>query len=150
MVAGPLEAALLAAPAVYLAGLTLSRLLVLVRIEGGSMLPTFQQEDVLLAIRRSKLHRVVRGAVVVARLDYPNMPFVVKRVAHIPGERYEDFDASKEVCAVPEGTLYLRGDAFTPRPMPGLVPTESVAAVVVLRVARRHRISLSYVGTRVG
>lgn len=140
-------AALLAAGAVALAGAgaLVRRKLLLIRVTGSSMAPTYEDGARLLV--RTGI-RIQRGDVVVFRhprgeQDPEQLRWLVKRVTALPGEPVPG-DVLERVGArpgeaVPEGRMVVRGDAESTLDSRhfGYVPTGTVLGVVVPR--RTHR-----------
>lgn len=65
------------------------RTLVVVRVNGPSMLPTFQPGDAVLAVRRGLSNRLRPGDIVVCRLPPTILgpdSLVIKRIRHIGNE----------------------------------------------------------------
>lgn len=101
------SALILAAVGAVAAGLARGVLLV-VRVDGDSMSPTFRAGDAVLAIRR-RSRPVRRGAVVIFRLP-PEIPgpsgFLVKRAVAVSGDPQPD----RREQTVPAGQVFLQGD----------------------------------------
>jgi signal peptidase I len=110
--------------------------LVIVRVDGTSMTPTYRDGDRVLAIRRWLAPRLKRGSVVVLRHppDAPvagppgtKPPLLVKRLVGLPGDEN-----------IPHGHIYVLGDgpgsydsaAFGP------VPARLVIGRVLVALAR--------------
>jgi signal peptidase I len=126
-----------AAVLIPLALLALARFaLVIVRVDGTSMTPTYGDGDRVLAIRRWLAPGLKRGSVVVLRHppDAPvagpegtKPPLLVKRLVGLPGD-----------ANVPDGHIYVLGDgpgsydsaAFGP------VPAKLVIGRVLVALAR--------------
>src|SRR4051794_29166040 len=82
------------------------RLLLVVRIDGASMEPTFRPGQAVLAIRRAPWRAVRRDDIVVCRLPagIPGPPgLVIKRVTGVAGDL-----VATDVLA--PGLVYVRGD----------------------------------------
>ncbi|GAA4634201.1 hypothetical protein GCM10023196_074770 [Actinoallomurus vinaceus] len=100
------------------AAIVLRSRLALVRVTGSSMAPTFADGDRLL-VRRTVRPR--RGDVAVFRNPVagpdtePDPPWLVKRVAAVPGDRVPEETLAAVGAArgavVPPGRLIVRGDA---------------------------------------
>jgi len=106
-------------------GVWVRRRLVVVVVEGPSMLPTLQPGDRVL-VRRTSLARIRSGQVVVLRRPGPQA-WMIKRAAAVPGEPWDD-------RPVPAGWLAVLGDnpdsSADSREF-GLVPAASVLGAVV-------------------
>lgn len=94
------------------AALAARRVLVVVRVEGSSMLPTYTDGDRLLAVRRPYAGRVRRGDVVVvdapAVVPSTGREVLVKRVHAIAGDVVIDPNGQTRV---PPGSVHVRGDS---------------------------------------
>ncbi|GAB4203801.1 MAG: hypothetical protein OHK0022_28380 [Roseiflexaceae bacterium] len=134
-----------------------SAMLVVV-VEGHSMVPTFANGDRVLVLRRWPRRWLRRGQIVLVRRALIGPPaarapeeFFVKRVAGMPGETLTldampSFTAdgmpepvSQQNWYVPEGQIFLCGD--NPRSSAdsrlwGPVPQQSVAGLVVMLLSR--------------
>lgn len=91
-----------------LAVLARARLMV-VRVDGTSMLPTYQAEDALLAVRRRGARPVPLGTVVICRLPADiagPRGYLVKRVVAVAGDPLPGADGAR----VPPGRVFLVGD----------------------------------------
>ncbi|MBO2437505.1 S26 family signal peptidase [Actinomadura nitritigenes] len=137
-------AAGLAAGALVALGWARTRLVV-VTVDGASMLPTLRDGDRVLA-RRRPLHRVRRGDVVVLEPppDGPYLPgpagpdgrtWNVKRVAAVPGDPVPPGIAG-EGGTVPDGALAVLGDNpdSVDSRQRGLYPGDRLLGVVVRRL----------------
>jgi signal peptidase I len=138
------------AAAAAAAGLARAALLV-VRVDGLSMAPSFQPGDALLTVRRWLAGPVRRGDVVVFRLP-AGVPgpdgLVVKRVIAVAGDTVtSDSDSvtsdnttgdnATRPRVVPAGRVYLRGDgtrSYDSR-MFGAVPLDHVSGRVIARLS---------------
>ena len=127
------------------------RRLVVVVVEGSSMLPTFRPGDRVL-VRRTSLARIRSGQVLVLRRpktprDPPmapagvrldQQPWIIKRAAALPGEPCPvDVLPSGTGTHVPGGWLAVLGDNPASRADSrefGLVPVDSVLGTVVRRL----------------
>ncbi|MCA2228789.1 GNAT family N-acetyltransferase [Nonomuraea aurantiaca] len=83
----------------------LRRGLLVTRVRGGSMLPTYQDGDMLLAVRRGWHRRLRAGDVVVCRLPAGRSlpaggddPLLVKRIAGVAGDPYPHARGTGKVC----------------------------------------------------
>src|SRR4051812_24629175 len=86
--------------------LLVRRLLLVVRIDGASMEPTFRPGQAVLAVRRPPWRAVRRDDIVVCRLPagIPGPPgLLIKRVTGVAGDR-----VATDVLA--PGLVYLQGD----------------------------------------
>ena len=95
-----------------LAVAALPRALMIITVDGGSMSPTYQDQQRLL-VRRC--HRCRRHDVVVfttAQWDIPSVPAIlVKRVAAVPGDKVPvDMVGIINDVYVPMGVVLVRGD----------------------------------------
>lgn len=129
----------LAAFAVLAAALWLARrYLLVVRVDGTSMVPTFQPGEAVLARRRGRRTRPRRGQIVVCRLPegIPGPPgLIIKRVVAVEGE-VVDGKVSPERLTVPRRHVYLCGDgprSYDSRQY-GPLPLESVVGYVIARL----------------
>jgi signal peptidase I len=131
---------------VCLAVTVVRRRLFVVTVHGTSMEPTFRPGDRVLA-RRVELGSVRVGDVVIvgarvqgAALDVPDTPWIIKRLAAIPGDPVprDRFAALAQVreSAVPAGKLVVLGDS--PRSadsrMHGYYDGNQLAGVVVRKL----------------
>jgi signal peptidase I len=105
-----------------------SRLVVVV-VEGSSMLPTLRPGDRVL-VRRTSIGRIRAGQIVVLRRT---QSWIIKRAAALPGEPWCE-------APVPPGWLAVLGDneasSADSREF-GLVPAASVLGAVVRRLSTR-------------
>ncbi|MFY1596801.1 S26 family signal peptidase [Micromonospora sp. WMMD737] len=125
----------------------LRRSLIVVTVTGESMLPALRHGDSLL-VRRTRVGRVRRGAVVVLELPDQraapaNLPpnaglparWSVKRVTGLPGDVTAGIDGT--CWPVPPGSLAVAGDnaamSYDSRQV-GPVPGDRLLGVVVLRL----------------
>ncbi|MEU8826280.1 S26 family signal peptidase [Streptomyces sp. NPDC048636] len=123
------------------AGAALRRKLMLIRVTGNSMAPTFTDSSRLL-VRTSK--RVRSNDVIIFRNPLgeadPELRWLVKRVAALPGEPVPaevlERVGARPGAAVPAGRIVVRGDAertLDSRHF-GYVPSGTVLGVVVTRL----------------
>lgn len=111
------------------------RLLLVVRIDGASMEPTFRPGQAVLAVRRAPWRPVRRDDIVVCRLPdgIPGPPgLLIKRVAGVAGDR-----VAADVVA--PGLVYVRGDgpvSYDSRQF-GPIPEGAIVGHVVARLASR-------------
>lgn len=118
--------------------------LLVVRIEGVSMEPTFRSGDAVLALRAPVGTAVKRGDVVVCRLpdELPGPTgFLVKRVTATAGDRVDGSDV------VPDGHIFVQGDgvrSYDSRAF-GPLPLEAVRGRVIARLSLPVRLA-----TRIG
>jgi signal peptidase I len=114
-------------------------MLLVVRVDGISMAPSFQPGDALLTARRWVAGPVRRGDVVVFRLpaEVPGPGgLVVKRVIAVAGDTVPG-DNATQPRMVPAGRVYLRGDgvpSYDSR-MFGAVPLDHVSGRVIARLS---------------
>jgi DNA-binding SARP family transcriptional activator len=129
--------AFLAASALAIA--TVPKALMIIRVEGRSMSPTYEDQQRLL-VRRG--HRCRRHDVVVfstSRWDIPAVPaMLVKRVAAVPGDTIPvDMASVTSDTHVPTGMVLVRGDngESLDSGRLGYVPASSIIGVVLTRLA---------------
>ncbi|MER7004835.1 S26 family signal peptidase [Dactylosporangium sp. NPDC000555] len=128
---------------VVVLGLLLRRGLLVSRVRGGSMLPTYQDGDMLLAVRRGLFRRPRAGDVVVCRLPYGfaipgggDNPLLVKRVGAVAGDPRPGGDGVSD--PLPAGTIYVVGDSpghSLDSNTFGPLPEDLVVGVVVRRMS---------------
>lgn len=113
--------------------------LLVIRVDGASMAPTFRSGDTVLTIRRTLRPTVRRGDVVVCRrpesLPGPD-DFLIKRVVAVAGDPLPD-DPSHSGRTVSAGRVYVRGDgerSLDSRVF-GTIPVDHVVGHVVVRLA---------------
>ncbi|HEY0641048.1 MAG TPA: S26 family signal peptidase [Pseudonocardiaceae bacterium] len=119
----------------------LRRVLLIVRVHGGSMRPTFADRDLLLAHRLPILRR---GSVVVFRppgagLPECSPPYRVKRLAALPGDPTPAWVHGRpDGAPVPDGAVVVRGDHHRSEDSRtyGYIRRSDVFAVVVCRLHR--------------
>lgn len=118
----------------------LRRRFVVVRIEGISMEPTFRAGDRVL-VRRTRLAGVSRGQVVIFRPPNPvagDPPWMVKRVAALPGDPVPAGVAAPCDVRVPPARLVVLGDnsdhSYDSR-RAGYIAGDSLLGVVVRALA---------------
>src|SRR5262245_41299398 len=129
---GPLLA--IGAVAAVGGGVVAARLAFLVvRVDGASMVPTFNPGETLLALRRPPWRPVRRGDIVVCRLPAeisgPDA-LLIKRVTALAGEVAAD-------SVVPAGRVFVCGDgasSYDSRQF-GPIPVRSVVGHVVARLS---------------
>lgn len=129
----PLVASFTAATAAMLAMLALRRSMMVVTVDGNSMLPTLRDQDKVLLVRRP-LVPVARGSVVVGRSPVPDLsvspePYqFMKRVVAVAGEAV---DGAGPV--VPAGHVWVRGEVEFSQDSDtwGPVPVSSLLGVVL-------------------
>lgn len=121
-------------------GVGIARLtLLVIKVEGGSMAPTFRPGDTVLTIRRVLRPTVRRGDVVVCRRP-AGMPgpdsYLIKRVVAIAGDPVPD-DPTKKGETIAAGRVYLRGDGdrSLDSRIFGAVPLDHVVGHVVARLS---------------
>lgn len=111
------------------------RLIVVVRVHGESMVPTYTAGDTLLAMRYRRLER---GSAVVFRMPHstPEPPYRIKRIIAVPGDPTPDWVYGQAGGApVPPGRLVVRGDGPSSEDSRhyGYVHQRDVLAVVLRR-----------------
>jgi signal peptidase I len=115
------------------AALLSRRALLVVRIDGVSMEPTFSSGDAVLALRAPVRRPLRRGDVVVCRLPVELQGpsgFLVKRVTATAGELVSG-------ASVPPGRIFLRGDgvrSYDSRSF-GPLPLSAVHGRVIARLS---------------
>ncbi|MFG1945742.1 S26 family signal peptidase [Nonomuraea sp. NPDC048826] len=91
--------------------LALRRLFVVVTVSGDSMLPAYRRGDRVLVRRRGLRHIRVRDVVVVRMpLGVPDVPWVIKRAAAVPGDDVPAALRASLGAVVPDGRLLVLGD----------------------------------------
>jgi signal peptidase I len=130
---------LLLALAALGAGVGVARLaLLVIKVEGASMAPTFRPGDTVLTVRRALRPAIRRGDVVVCRRP-AGMPgpdsYLIKRVVAIAGDPIPD-DPTKGGEVISAGRVYVRGDgdhSLDSRVF-GAIPLDHVIGHVVARL----------------
>jgi signal peptidase I len=121
--------------------------LLVIKVDGASMAPTFHSGDTVLTVRRTLRPAVRRGDVVVCLrpegLPGPNS-YLIKRVVAVAGDPVpDDPDQGERISA---GRVYVRGDGdgSLDSRLFGAIPVEHVVGHVVARLAsaRRRRPSI--------
>ncbi|MGH3758015.1 S24/S26 family peptidase [Actinophytocola sp.] len=123
------------------AGIGAARLaLLVIKVEGASMAPTFRSGDTVLTIRRTLRPTVRRGEVVVCRRP-DGMPgpysYLIKRVVAVAGDPVPG-DPGGEGETISAGRIYVRGDgerSLDSRAF-GAIPVDHVVGHVVVRLAQ--------------
>jgi signal peptidase I len=112
--------------------------LLVIKVEGASMAPTFRPGDTVLTIRRRLRPGIRRGDVVVCRRP-AGMPgpdsYLIKRVVAVAGDPFPD-DPEKVGETISAGRVYVRGDgnrSLDSRVF-GAIPTDHVIGHVVARL----------------
>jgi signal peptidase I len=111
---------------------------IVVRVDGASMAPTFRPGDKLLTLRRTVRPTVRRGDVVVCRRP-ANAPgpnsYLIKRVVAVAGDPVPD-GATRPDEIVSAGRVYVRGDGdrSLDSRIFGAIPVEHVVGHVVARL----------------
>ncbi|WP_406859397.1 S26 family signal peptidase [Streptomyces sp. HUAS MG47] len=149
--------AALAGLAALLSVLLVRRRMVVVTVDGSSMVPTLRDGDVVLVRRRRPADLSVGQVVVVecpvppaARPDWswpdPDEPserraWMVKRLAALPGQEWPA-SCTGRTGSLPDGTLAVLGDnaaASVDSRQMGAIPVDRVLGVVVRRMSTgRH------------
>ncbi len=130
---------ILAGLAVAGVALVLARLaLLVVRVDGPSMVPTFQPGDAVLTVRRQLRRRVRRGDVVVCRRPAGRPgpdSYLIKRVVAIAGDPTPPGDERAGELIGP-GQVYVRGDSdrSLDSRIFGPIPLDHVIGHVVARL----------------
>ena len=136
---------LLVVTALLAAGLLARRRLLVVRVHGNSMLPTYTDGDLLLADRA---RRARTGAPIVFRTPEParhdldggaDPPYRVKRVAAVAGDPTPAWLPGHHAGdRVPPGRIVVRGDAGNSEDSRhyGAVAGSDVLAVVIGRIRK--------------
>jgi signal peptidase I len=112
--------------------LLLRRALLVVSVDGASMMPTYQPGDRLLTVRARRGVPIRSGDVVVCRRPdrRPDAPYLVKRVLATAGQPIPDQPAADnpEFALVPPGSIWVQGDspgydsrAFGPLPLSEII-----------------------------
>jgi len=112
--------------------LLLRRVLLVVSVDGASMMPTYQPGDRLLTVRTRAGVPIRSGDVVVCRRPdrRPGAPYLVKRVLATAGQPIPDQPAadSHDLALVPPGSIWVQGDspgydsrAFGPLPLSEII-----------------------------
>jgi signal peptidase I len=133
----PWVGAMLVLLAVAAALWTARRYLLVVRVDGTSMIPTFRPGEAVLALRRGRGERPRRGQIVVCRLpvEVPGPPgLLIKRVGAVAGESVPDGGDR-----VPDGFVYLLGDgprSYDSRNF-GPLPVGTLVGRVIARLSLR-------------
>jgi len=117
------------------------RRLVVITVQGISMLPTYRPGERVL-VRRAGLDRVRRGDVVVVREPEDDRPagtgWMIKRLAAVPGDPHPagDLPAGATEQDVPAGLFAVRGDntgaSYDSRYF-GFLPASDLLGVVTRR-----------------
>jgi signal peptidase I len=125
--------------AASIAGLAAARLaLLVIKVEGASMAPTFRPGDTVLTIRRTLRPTVRRGDIVVCRRPAGTPgpdSYLIKRVVAIAGDPLPD-DPTKAGETVAAGRVYVRGDgdrSLDSRAF-GAIPVDHVVGHVIARL----------------
>lgn len=121
------------------AGIGVARVaLLVIKVDGASMAPTFRSGDTVLTIRRALRPAVRRGDVVVCRrpagLPGPD-EFLIKRVVAVAGDPVPD-DPGRAGETISAGRVYVRGDgerSLDSRVF-GAIPLDHVLGHVVARL----------------
>jgi signal peptidase I len=121
-------------------GIGLARVaLLVIRVDGASMAPTFRSGDTVLTIRRSLRPAVRRGDIVVCRRPSGKPgpdEFLIKRVVAVAGDPVPD-DPARTGQTISAGRVYVRGDgerSLDSRVF-GAIPLDHVIGHVVARLA---------------
>jgi len=132
--------------ALLTSALVLRRTFLVVTVHGASMEPSLSSGDRVL-VRRARLRRIRRGAMVVVTLPAPKAPghpasgpeaeLMVKRAAALPGDPVPSSIPVPDV-RVPPRNLVVIGDnpngSYDSR-LVGYVPADALVGVVVRRMA---------------
>jgi signal peptidase I len=112
--------------------------LLVIKVDGASMAPTFHSGDTVLTVRRTLRPAVRRGDVVVCRrpegLPGPNS-YLIKRVVAVAGDPVPDDPSEGETVSA--GRVYVRGDgdrSLDSRVF-GAIPVDHVVGHVIARLA---------------
>ena len=137
--------------------------LFLVRVDGWSMAPTFQDGDLLLALRHWPAHLLRRGQIVVWQpleegplvprsSQFPRPGYFIKRITGLPGddvpvhspgapshiERNPNGESVLRVWHVPPGHCFVQGDSpGYDSSVIGPIPMDYVRGVVILKIRRK-------------
>ena len=119
---------------------TARRVLLVVRVEGASMEPTYRSGDAVLALRRGR--RPVRSGDVVVCRPPAGAPrpgaLLIKRVVAVAGEPMPPVNEPSALVTVPAGHVFVRGDAarsLDSRQF-GPVPLDHVIGHVIASLSR--------------
>ena len=121
------------------AGLAAARLaLLVIKVEGASMAPTFRPGDTVLTLRRTLRPTVRRGDIVVCRRPAGRPgpdAYLIKRVVAVAGDPVPD-DPVRAGETISAGRVYVRGDgdrSLDSRAF-GAIPVDHVVGHVIARL----------------